>query len=92
MDVPYRIQIKVVEVRGKQPCGKGFKVGDTLISESNKPPPDICMLGYNAMLPAIYALRYGCASFPWEPEEGMTLISCPDPYVVVVFELRRLLD
>ena len=92
MAVPYRVQIKVIEVRGKQPCGKGYKVGDTMISESNQPPPDMCMLAYNAMIPAVYALRYGCSGFPWESEEGMTRISCPDPDVVVVFELRRLPD
>lgn len=51
----------------------------------------MCTLGYNALFPALYALKFG-GSFPWEPEEGMTRISCPDPEVIVVFELRRLPD
>lgn len=85
---PYRVQIKVTEIRGK-PCPRGLQVGDVFISESHKPPPDMCTLGYNALFPALYTLRYG-GSFPWECEEGMTRISCPDPDVIVVFELRRL--
>lgn len=90
LSTPYRVQIEVVEIRGKE-CPRGLQVGDTFISESHKPPPDMCAFGYNALFPALYTLRYGGA-FPWEPEESMTRISCPDPDVIVVFELRRLDD
>ena len=90
MTGPYKVQIQVVEIRGKK-CPRGLSIGDTFISESHKQLPDMCTLAYNALFPALYALRYG-GSFPWEPEVGMTRISCPDPEVIVVFELRRLDD
>jgi uncharacterized repeat protein (TIGR04076 family) len=48
------------------------------------------MGAWNAIAPYISTLRYG-GNFPWEEEEGVATIHCPDPKGITL-ELRRFED
>jgi uncharacterized repeat protein (TIGR04076 family) len=48
----------------------------------------LCLGLWNAIAPYLTALRYG-ANFPWEEEEGVITVGCPDPDGIAV-ELRRI--
>ncbi len=79
------MSIKVTVKAGQ--CQGGFhKVGDTFTVE-NTTPGGMCFGAWNAISSYVTALRFG-ANFPWEKEEGVATIHCPDP-AGITLELRR---
>ena len=83
----YDISIKIV-TEGKEPCHAGHNVGEEWILKG-KTPEGLCSTAYNALYPMAWALQYG-ATFPWQEDPDVMRISCPDPSVNLVFELRRI--
>lgn len=63
------------------------KPGQVFIVDSTT-PEGICIGVWNAVAPYVTALRYG-GNFPWEKEEGVMTIKCPDPEGITL-ELRRI--
>jgi uncharacterized repeat protein (TIGR04076 family) len=47
----------------------------------------MCLGAWNAIAPYVTTLRCG-GNFPWEAEQGVATIHCPDPKGIVL-ELRR---
>jgi len=82
MSKPVRITVKT----GQCPSGR-HKIGQTF-TVKNSTLEGLCLGLWNAITPYLTALRYG-ANFPWEKEEGIITIGCPDPDGISV-ELRRL--
>ena len=76
-----RIIVKDGECRGER-----HKVGQEILVEKTT-PGGMCLGAWNAIAPYLTALRYG-ADFPWEKENGVITIKCPDPKGIVL-ELRR---
>lgn len=66
--------------------GKIHKVGQIFTVERTT-PFGICLGAWNAIAPYVTALRCR-ANFPWEREEGVATIHCPDPKGITL-ELRR---
>ena len=58
-----------------------------VITVERTTPGGMCMGAWNAIAPYVTALRHG-ANFPWEKEEGVAIIHCPDPKGITL-ELRR---
>lgn len=77
---------KVISQKGI--CSASHCVGDEFVIGQNT-PQGLCSWAFCALLPFATVLQFGC-SFPWEAEEGTSLVACPDPENPVVFELRRL--
>lgn len=77
---------KVISQQGT--CSAGHKVGDEFVVGQNT-PEGMCSWSFCALFPFATVLQSGC-SFPWEAEEGMTTVACPDPENPVVFELKRI--
>lgn len=76
-----------VTIKGGKCQGDINKLGQEFIVD-NTTPEGICLGAWNAISPYVVALLYG-ANFPWEKEEGYTLIHCPDPKGIAL-ELRRI--
>ncbi|MFW6103322.1 MAG: TIGR04076 family protein [Chloroflexota bacterium] len=68
-------------------CEAGHRVGDEFVIGQTT-PCGLCSWAFCALFPFSQVLEFG-ASFPWEPEPGMSRVACPDPDNPVVFELRR---
>jgi len=66
--------------------GDHHKVGQEFIVEHTT-PAGMCLDAWNAIAPYVSALRFG-GNFPWEKEEGVATIHCPDPKGITL-ELRR---
>jgi len=66
--------------------GKVHHVGQVITVERTT-PDGMCIGAWNAIAPYLTALRHG-ANFPWEKEEGVATIHCPDPKGITL-ELRR---
>jgi len=86
MPGPFSVKMTIVSVRDR--CPNGHKVGEEHVVR-RKSPGGICLGSLSAVLPYLTALRYG-ASFPWEDEEGVITIGCPDHENCVVWRLERL--
>ena len=82
----YDVIIKLVS--NQRPCHNGHKVGDEWVFRYNT-PEGMCSLAFNAIYPMVWALQFG-ATFPWQEDPDVTTVSCPDPEVNNVFELRRI--
>ena len=67
--------------------GKIHEVGQTLDVE-RRTPPGMFLGAWNAIAPYVGTLLFG-GNFPWEEEEGVATIHCPDPEGIVL-ELRRI--
>ncbi len=68
-------------------CQGGFHQVGQVITVERTTPGGLCMGAWNSIAPYLTALRLG-ASFPWEKEEGVATIHCPDPKGITL-ELRR---
>ena len=66
--------------------GNFHEIGDTFTIESTT-PAGMCLGAWNAVAPYVSALMFG-ANFPWEPENGVAMIHCPDPKGITL-ELKR---
>ncbi|MFQ6132244.1 MAG: TIGR04076 family protein [Armatimonadota bacterium] len=75
-----------VTVMDGQCSGKFHQVGQ-VITIGHTTPAGMCFGAWNAIAPYLTALRHG-ANFPWEKEEGVATIHCPDPKGITL-ELRR---
>jgi uncharacterized repeat protein (TIGR04076 family) len=58
------------------------KVGDEIVFDGHTIQGHFCASAFVAMMPTMFALRYG-ASFPWM--ESRPTFACPDPNNPVVF-------
>ncbi len=88
MPVPYKVKVTVQSVT-KGECPQGFKSGDSWLIEDGKTPGGMCAGAYNSVAPAIRVFRLGGAQ-PWEKNEDVTYVSCPDPEHWVIYEVKRL--
>lgn len=79
------VRMRVISIAGK--CPNGHCVGEEHFVKS-KTPAGICLGAFSSCLPYLTALRFG-ASFPWEDEEGVITIGCPDHINRVVWRLER---
>lgn len=80
--------MKVVKIIVKDGECRGdvHKEGQEILVKETT-PGGMCLGAWNAVAPYLTALRYG-ANFPWEREEGVITVKCPDPKGIVL-ELRR---
>ena len=76
----------LVTVKGGKCQGEVHEVGQ-VISIERTTPGGMCIGAWNAIAPYVSALRFG-GNFPWEEEEGVANIHCPDPKGITL-ELRR---
>jgi len=81
----YDVSIKLV--KNNKPCHSGHQVGDEWLWH-DKTPAEMCFAAYNAILPFIQVLKFG-GNFPWQNDPDIITVSCPDPEVVNVFEIKR---
>jgi uncharacterized repeat protein (TIGR04076 family) len=81
----YEVVVKLVS--NESPCHIGHKIGDEWVFDYMT-LPGMCGLAYNVIYPVALALQYG-ATFPWQDDPDMIMLSCPDTEVHNVFELRR---
>ena len=85
----YKVAAKVVSIKGN--CRAGHKVGDEFIL-GRECPAGICGWAYCALHARMTVLAYG-GIFPWrDAPDYSTLVACPDPVNLTIFELRRLQD
>jgi uncharacterized repeat protein (TIGR04076 family) len=85
-DSGHPIEVRVVEIRGRGICPLDIKVGD--LFRSDRELGAACHWAAHTLLPFTAALRFG-GDVPWESEEGLARVCCPDPDNSVVFEVRR---
>lgn len=86
----HKVKITICEIQhGK--CSQDFKVGDSWIVEKNITPTNMCISAFGAIWPAVRSMRYGAGN-PHGDDPSVARIACPDPKVVVVYEIRRLPD
>jgi uncharacterized repeat protein (TIGR04076 family) len=77
--------VKVTVIDGK--CsGDHHKVGQEFIVKGMT-PAGMCLGAWDAIAPYVTTLRFG-GNFPWEKEEGVAIVHCPDPQGITL-ELRR---
>ncbi len=76
--------VRITVINGE--CVGDHKVGQEFIVE-HKTPGGMCLGAWNAIAPYVNVLRFG-GNFPWEKEEGVARIHCPDPQGITL-ELRR---
>jgi uncharacterized repeat protein (TIGR04076 family) len=48
----------------------------------------ICPMAMHVLFPVVDILRYG-SSLPWGKDNNKGLFACPDPDVLLVFEVER---
>ena len=77
-----RIQIELVERKGKFGCHRGHKEGDTFDFDDER--GKLCPMAMHTLFPYIDILRYGGAVPPGR-EHGDVRVCCPDPDVINVF-------
>ena len=78
----YEVIIKLISNR--KPCHVGHKIGNEWKFDYMT-PGGMCSLAYNAIYPILMGFKYG-ATYPWQEEEDVVLLSCPDPEVNNIFE------
>jgi uncharacterized repeat protein (TIGR04076 family) len=80
-------EVKIRLIRNNAPCHNGHKIGDEW--EYNfAQPAGMCGFAYNSLLPFIMTMKTG-GTLPWQEDPDLLMISCPDPEVQNVFEIRR---
>lgn len=92
MNVPnakklYSIRVTIESAAGK--CPQGFKVGDSWLIEDGKTPAGMCSSAFHSLFQYMKTFRFG-GSHPWDKEEGVAHIACPDSVQRLVYEVRRL--
>lgn len=81
----YEVVIKLVS--NLKPCHSGHKIGDEWVF-GNFTPANMCSLAYNALYPMALVLSTG-GTFPWQEDQDVVTLACPDSDVHNIFELRR---
>ena len=87
MTETYKVNITVKELT-KNKCPAEHKVGDSWLYEG-KTLGGMCSSAYDTVIPFARILRYG-GELPWADDKDVLLLSCPDPNVQVIYEVRRL--
>lgn len=82
----YNVVVKIIG--GQSPCKQGHRIGDEWIIKG-KTPDGLCTVAFNTIYQMIWGLQYG-AVYPWQEDPDIMRITCPDPDVNMVFELRRI--
>jgi uncharacterized repeat protein (TIGR04076 family) len=82
----YQVKVKVIKQQGN--CEAGHKVGDEFIIGTHA-PAGLCVWALYTLFPFAAALQAD-GNFPWEREDGLSEVACPDPSNPVVFEVRRI--
>jgi len=85
----YDVEITVKSITQSKGCSLGHKPGDSWLVKESKTPEGICLGAFNALLPALRVFRAG-GEFDFDKDRDITYVSCPDPEVQVVWELKRL--
>lgn len=78
-----------ITIIGGECRGGHHKVGQEFILEGET-IAGLCLGAWNAIAPYLTAIRFG-GDFPWEKEEGVAHIHCPDTKGITI-ELRRVQD
>ncbi|MBM3156487.1 MAG: TIGR04076 family protein [Chloroflexi bacterium] len=86
MTKEYKVVAKVI--RQKKPCHMGHKVGDEF-AIGHTCPEGMCSWAFYSLFPVAMVLQYG-GSLPWEKDPDRSIVVCPDPDSLVVFELIRI--
>jgi len=84
---PEKYEVVIKLMSNNCPCHVGHKIGQEWIFDYFT-PPKMCGLAFNAVYPFALALLYG-AKVPWQTDPDVATVSCPDPDVQNIFELRR---
>jgi uncharacterized repeat protein (TIGR04076 family) len=84
-----RYDVKITLISQLKKCPAGHRVGDEFLV-SGYTPGGMCMGAFGSLMQFITTLRYG-GSFPWEKDPHSVTFCCPDPKVVNVFRLERVL-
>lgn len=79
--MPVRITVKEGQCQGK------FHDVGQVVTVERTTPEGMCLGAWHAIAPYVTVLLCG-GSFPWEKEEGVATIHCPDPKGITL-ELRR---
>lgn len=82
----YSVKVTVKKIKGN--CPLGHKVGDEIIFDGVRVKGKICFSALATLMPTIYAFAWG-AEFPWDENEDVTVLPCPDETNQVIFELKR---
>jgi len=82
----YEVVARVISQKGN--CSAEHKVGDEF-PIGDKTPSMMCSWAFCALFPFASVLQLG-GSFPWEDNQDVATVACPDPTNPVVFELKRL--
>jgi len=85
MATSHPVLMTIISIAGT--CPNGHKLGEQWLVK-RRTPAGICLGSFGACLPYLTALRFG-ASFPWEQEEGVITLGCPDHENQVVWRLER---
>ncbi|MFC2034023.1 TIGR04076 family protein [Chloroflexota bacterium] len=72
----------------KNKCPSEHKVGDSWLYE-DKTVGGMCPSAYDLVMPFVEILHYG-GNLPWADDKDLVELSCPDPEVPVIYEVRRL--
>lgn len=81
----YVVDITLKEVRGKNQCPLGHKVGEVFHIGDGV----LCPWAAHTVLPFATALRFG-GSIPWRDDRADEIdLCCPDPDCLVIFRLTR---
>lgn len=87
MKEKYPLSTVKIIIKAGECHGGHHKVGQEYLVERTT-PGGLCLGAWNAIAPYVSMLRYG-GNFPWEREEGVATIHCPDPKGITI-ELRRM--
>ena len=78
----FKARVTVQSVTGS-PCPRGNKVGDSWTIEDGITPGGMCSVAYIAIVLETAQMRF-------TGEGDVTVVSCPDPKHLVLYEVRRI--
>ena len=76
---------KVTEHPDRGPC-HCHKVGEEFSFDFERCPTNFCAAAFHALWPNLRVIELG-GRHPWDKEEGITYVSCPDPNKPTVFKI-----
>jgi uncharacterized repeat protein (TIGR04076 family) len=89
---PCKVILRIISVRGTciagHEVGQEFDLSDGLILGYTGGEKTLCPSAFGAAFPGYRVLRHG-GIHPWETDEDILTIPCPDPFNPVIMELRR---
>lgn len=90
---PAKVILRIVSVKGTcvagHELGQVFDLGDGLILGYSGGAKTLCPSAYHAVFPGYRVLQHG-GVHPWEADNDVLTVPCPDPFNSVVMELRRI--